>query len=188
MIRINFLAPRLPSRQTLRVRRLTRTASLMLLVISVSVGALLWVLTSQNSLKARIAAVDASLAAEAANLAEWQSISAQVKEAERREETLALIPEAASRFGPLIQTLDELMPAGCSLLSVVVDSGGEIVLMGSATGHNVVAAYLDQVRTVPGLEGAELQSAQQSAGRISFRLHAALADLAAGDGKGGQNE
>lgn len=186
MTRINFLAPRLPSRHSLRIRRLTRTASILLLLIAVTVLALLGVLTSQSSIQGRIASIDAALAAEAANMAEWQSISAQVKEAENREMTLALIPEAASRFGPLIRALDEQMPSGCSLLHVVVDSAGEINLMGSATGHSAVATYLDRIRALPGIEGAELQSAVLSGGQITFRVHALAAGAA--ESEGGQNE
>lgn len=188
MMRVNLLAPRLPSRQVLRVRRLTRAGSILLLLIAVTVGALLWVLTSQTALKSRIAAVDQALAAQAPSMAEYQSIAAQVKDAEGREETLALVPDPESHFSPLILTLDELTPPGCSLTSVVMDPEGGIAILGNATSHSALAAYIDQVRSVPDLAGAELQSATQSGGSIAFRLHAVLADAAAGAGEGGQNQ
>lgn len=189
MTRVNLLTPRLPSKESMQMRRLIGAGAAVVVALAVSVGAYLWILVEQASAARKLGTVEAELAVEERQVARWQALMTDVKEAEGRKQILSLIPPRSSNFASLVRTVTGASPAGCQVAHLVIESNGTLSLKGTADSHTLVAAYLDQLRAVPGLEGVEFQSSVQPAvgGGVTFSLTGASSTEKSGS-EGGQGE
>lgn len=187
MTRVNLLQPRLPSQEILSRRRVRAAYGGVVVLVGVSVLALLGIMVSRFMLQERLQSVENQLAAEATMAKEAAALEKAIREAEERAELVSQLPQAEERLAALVSAVDGARPAGCTIRRITVDADGSLFITGTASSHQTVAHFVDQLRNLPGLADVTFQEsamAQKGEG-ISFDLRGAVAQPQAETSEGG---
>lgn len=186
---INFLRPKLPSAELIRLRRMTWVGIALTAAVIVSLGAFAVVIADRAALSRRHQAAQDQLAGEQQRAAQLKKADTLSRELEARERALSAVPEQEDDISQLVSLLARLVPPGAQLTQVRLDPDGTLVVGGTADTHQVVAEYLGRLRAEPGLSGVEFRSSLRSGnqGTLSFGFNAKLPELAqTGTGGGGK--
>lgn len=198
MTRVNLLQPRLPSQEVLSRRRVRAANWGVVALAGVSVLALVGIMASRFILQARLESIENQIAAEAPMAREAVALEKAIREAEKRAELVSQLPDAEERgrcrrrssvrrsqlpdaeerLAALVARVDGARPAGCTIQRIVIQEDGLLAISGTASSHETVAYFIDQLRNLPDLATVEFQDSAVSTGKsggIAFKLQGRLA-------------
>lgn len=178
MTRVNLLQPRLPSQEVLSRRRVRAANWGVVALAGVSVLALVGIMASRFILQARLESIENQIAAEAPMAREAVALEKAIREAEKRAELVSQLPDAEERLAALVARVDGARPAGCTIQRIVIQEDGLLAISGTASSHETVAYFIDQLRNLPDLATVEFQDSAVSTGKsggIAFKLQGTLA-------------
>lgn len=182
MTQVNFLRPRLPSRELRQRRRLQYGLLMLGVLLAACLAGYGGIRRAARLAAAELAAAQARLAATAGRVERWQAIQDEARRLGDRLEALGAIPAQEVRFAALLADVAGACTGICRLTEVALDPENGLTLRATAGSHTAAAECVERLRALPQVAGVELRSSVrgEETGEVRFEVVGTLA------GEGGQ--